>query len=303
MPENKFAGSLTHRIAKRLFLDKPGREVLGFTLGQIEQIRQIKPDIVIPLNGFWQLLVLKILQPFLGFKIIVIGNSGPGWDERWNLYLHPNTFVATTGPTLSWAQKTCPYTKSVLVPYAVDLSTSSSQLPAPSSLKNLSHPIVLCPAALVPYKRIDLAIKAVAKLSNASLIVLGQGPLETELKKIGQDLLEDRFLLTSCKPEEMPSFYQAADVITLPSAPQENSPMVLIEALAAGKPIVTTDTPRNRWMLQNDAIYTDPENIDNYRDDLKIALTQKPKIHPETLNRFSWSTILKQYIDLFTNLT
>jgi glycosyltransferase involved in cell wall biosynthesis len=293
LPENRFAGSLINRLSKRFFLDKQGREVLTFSLGQIGQIRRIRPNVVIPLNGFWQLLILKFLQPFLNFKIIVIGNSGPGWDERWNLYLHPNCFVATTPQVLDWAKKTWSFTKSILIPYGID----PKKFEVKPAIVNLPKPIILCPAALVPYKRVDLVIKAVAKLPNSSLLVLGKGPLKEELLALGAKHLANRFLLTSSSQEDIPKFYAAADVVTLPSHAQENSPMVFLEALAAGKMVVTTDSPRNRWMLGDDGIFTNPENTNEYADSLAQALKRKIPTDSKNLQKFSWDTVLKQYFE------
>lgn len=295
-PTSQFSGTLIHKLLKRCFLDKPGREVLLFTLTQTSNLLLSNYDIVIPLNGFWQLFILKLLQPFKGYRLIVTGHSGPGWDERWNLYLKPDTFVATTGPTLTWAQKTCPYTRSVLIPYAIDPKKFTSK---PIKIK-LPKPIILCPAALVPYKRIDLAIKAISHLNQGSLLVLGKGPLHSSLKKLGRQLLPGRFLLTSVPYSQIPAYYQAASIVTLPTDPQENSPMVFLEALAAGKMVVTTDTPRNRWLLKTSGIYTDPTDTQQYSQALNKALSTKPST-TKALTKFTWDSVLKQYEQVFNS--
>ena len=275
-PQSQFSGSIVTKILKRLFLDKPGRQVLVFTLNNLPHILKSNYDVICPLNGFWQLLLLKLFKPFKGYKIIVTGHSGPGWDERWNLYLKPDYFVATTEPTLRWAQKTCPWTKSVLIPYAIDPGVFNPEVEYSGVDLQLQKPIILCPAALVAYKQIDLAIKAVAKLDKASLLVLGKGPLEERHKKLGKKHLAKRFLITSVPHQDMPTYYQLADIITLPSKTQENSPMVFIEALAAGKITVTTETQRARWMLGDSGIFIDPNDVDSYAKALKKALKTKP---------------------------
>lgn len=294
LPQSQFSGSILNRSRKRLFIDKPSLEVLRFTLSQISNLISRDYDIVVPLNGFWQLLILKLIQPFKHFKIIVIGNSGPGWDERWNLYLHPNYFVATTKPTLVWAHRTCFYTKSVLVPYAID----KKKFQVKPAMVNLPKPVILCPAALVPYKRIDLAIKAVARLEQGSLLVMGKGPLENQLQDLGRKLLPGRFLLTSVTNTDMPAYFQSADIITLPSHPQENSPMVFLEAIAAGKMVVATDSPRNRWLLSGSAVFVDPTKLEPYAQALDQAIHHGDP-DPQTLSKFSWDRVLNQYQQLF----
>lgn len=296
MPTSQFSGSIVSHLSKRIFLDKPAREVLFFTAKHLPHILRSNYQVIFPLNGFWQVLLLKLIQPIKRFKIIVIGNSGPGWDERFNLYLHPNWFVATTRPTLTWAQKTCPWTKSILIPYAINPQHWHSK---PTNL-NLCRPVILCPSALVPYKRVDLAIKAVAQLKQGSLLVLGKGPLKCQLIKLGKQLLGSRFKLTSTAHIHMPAYYQACDLVTLPSDPQENSPMVFLEALAVRKPIVTTDSPRNRWMLGHSAVYTDPANTLKYSQALQLALNCKP--NASALRKFTWQKILSQYQKLLNSI-
>lgn len=302
--QHQFAGNLFQRWfnRKRWFVDEAGLAILGFTLKQIPILLKQKPDWVIPMNGFWQVLLLKLLQPFVGWKILIVGHSGPGWDERWNLYLKPTVFVASTKPTLEWARSICTWTTSVLIPYGINPEDFKATRSNRTVFKPLKNPIVLCPSALVDYKRVDLAIQAVAKTKDLSLVVLGKGPLKKELQQLGKKLLgNDRFLLTSLSYDQMPSAYTQADVITLPSSPQENSPMVYVEALAAGKPVVATDAPRVKWTLESHGMYVDPTNIDQYTVALTTASLQKQD-KPRALDKFTWLKVKKQYTKVLESL-
>lgn len=292
--QHQFNGNVWQRWfnRKRWFVDPAGLAILWFTWNHLRQVWRERPDWVIPMNGFWQVLLLKFIQPLVGFKILITGHSGPGWDERWNLYLKPNIFVATTQPTLEWAQATCPWTRSTLIPYGI----APGEFFPGEKIKSmkLERPIFLCPSALVEYKRVDLAIRAVADLKNGSLLVVGRGPLAKDLKKLGKRLLGNRFELTSVPYHRMPALYAMSDVVTLPSRPQENSPMVFVEALAAGKPVVATDAPRVRWALESAGWYVDPTHTKLYAKALKAAAstpvtTQKP------LTKFLWSSVIKKY--------
>ncbi len=303
MPANQFSGSFINRLRKRFFIDTPALQVLLFSLKQIPHIFTSNYHLIIPLNGFWQLLILKIIQPFKGYKILITGHSGPGWDERFNLYLHPNLFIATTKPTLNWAKKTCPWTKSTLIPYGIDPKNFNPGIKLPGiKHPGIKEPIILCPAALVPYKQINLAIQAVSKLEKASLLILGQGPLKKQLNQLGKQLLgSSRFQIKSVPYSQIPSYYQLASIITLPSLPQENSPMVFIESLAANKNIVTTNAPRNRWMLQKSGYYVDPTNINLYAKTLKKALKSQPNTQTP-LQKFLWPRVIQKYLKAINQL-
>lgn len=280
-------------LIKHLFLDKASFSVLLFTLKSILILIREKPDWVIPINGFWQVVICKILSLFLRFKILITGHSGPGWDERWNLWLTPDVFVATTEPTGKWAKKIAPWVRVEVIPYGVDIDKFKNAKPVNL---NLEKPIILCPAAAVPYKRVDLAIKAVAKLDKGSLVHLGGGSLNHELRIMGDKLLgKDRFLSTVVSNVEMPGYFAVCDVVTLPSEPQENSPMVFLEAMAAGKLLVVTDTPRNRWIIGDNGFYIDPTNINDYYQQLARAHIKKHFNYEKDLKKFLWIDVVNNY--------
>lgn len=303
-PESQATSGIFQKMIKLCLLDKASLTVLLFSLKALPKVIKGRFQVVVPMNGFWQLLFIRIFQPIGRYKILVTGHSGPGWDERWNLLLKPDLFIATTQPSVNWAQRVAPWTRVKLISYGMDMETFSHVQDAKIDLQK---PLVLCPSALVPYKRVNLAIRAVAKLKNTSLLVLGKGPLEDKLNVLGERMLGSRFDLKSVSHEKIPSFYKAADVVTLPSSPQENSPMVFLESLAAGKQVVTTDTPRSRWMLEEAGIYCNPQNSDRYAQALKEALAKANKAG--TTNRikkarkkFSMDAILKTYEHVMQSL-
>lgn len=300
LSQHQFSGNAIQRWfnRKRWFIDPAGFEILKFSFKHLNTIRKEKPDWVIPMNGFWQLLLLKIIQPLVGFKIMVVGHSGPGWDERWNLYLGPTVFIATTKPTLEWARKTCSWVNVRLIPYGINPGVEHPGVEHPGV--RLEQPIILCPSALVPYKRVELAIRAVAELEKGSLLVVGQGPLKKELVDLGKKLLGQRFKLMSVTYKKMPEMYAVAQVVTLPSKVQENSPMVFIEALAAGKPVVTTDAPRPHWILDKAGFYIDPEDTQAYVQALHQALRSKVDTS-KPLRKFLWKNVIKKYERVLAN--
>lgn len=283
---------------KRLFLDPASLSVLVFTWKILPQLWRRKYTWIVPMNGFWQLLICKVVSFFRGSKILITGHSGPGWDERWNLYLKPDIFVATTEPTARWAKRTCPWTKVVTVPYGIDVDTFAKAKPVEV---NLERPIILCIAAAVEYKRVDLAIKAVAKLKKSSLLHLGTGPLLPQLKELGEKLLGKRFLNMAVSYGEMPGYYAACDLVTLPTSPQENSPISFQEALVARKVTVTTDAPRSRWILGKGGIFVDPTDIGAYAKALRQGLDFKDKkAIASQAQKYSWERIIKEYEKLFS---
>lgn len=275
------------RLLKLLFLDGAAISVLKFTLKIFPELWKGNYDWIIPMNGFWQVLLCKFI---IKSKKLITGHSGPGWDEKWNLWLKPDVFVATTEPTAQWAKKVSPWTRVVTIPYGIDVYKNVKPLKL-----DLQKPIILCVAAAVEYKRVDLAIRAVARLKKGSLLYVGTGSLLSELNQLGEKLLGKRYLNMAVSYQDMPAIYQSCDIVTLPSKPQENSPMVFLEAMAAGKIVVTTVNPRSEWVLRKMGVYVDPEKIEDYSE----ALSAKPNKVVNEINRFSWEQVVGKYQEVF----
>jgi len=105
----------------------------------------------------------------------------------------------------------------------------------------LDGAIVLTVGNLRELKGHDILIRAVAALSDVSLIIIGTGNEETNLKRLIAQLgVADRVrLLGAVDNGDLPGYYNAADVFALASS-SEGCPNVVLEAIACGVPVVAT---------------------------------------------------------------
>ncbi|MCX6705008.1 MAG: glycosyltransferase family 4 protein, partial [Candidatus Woesebacteria bacterium] len=213
-----------------------------------------KYDVIIPTNGRWQVIIVRKIAWLTGAKMIVSGQSGMGWDDGINLYTFPNVFIALSSKALNWAKKVNPFVKSVYIPNGVDLERFKN---IDSRFKNKTKTILTVGAA-TKQKRLDLVIKAVAKLSDVNLLIAsGGGDLGDEIYDLGIMSLGERFKMISVPFEKMPEVYRVADIFTLPSASSESFGNVLVEAMASGFPVVATDDPVRREIVGNAGILVD----------------------------------------------
>jgi glycosyltransferase involved in cell wall biosynthesis len=105
-------------------------------------------------------------------------------------------------------------------------------------------PLVLFVGRLVYYKGLQYLIDAMAAIPKAKLVVIGSGPLQASLeRRVQSQSLSDRVtFLPHMDSEELYSYYEACDVFVLPStARSEAYGLVQIEAMACGKPVVSTE--------------------------------------------------------------
>lgn len=284
----------------RLFLDPNGLAVAGFTLKNIPRIWKGKYDIVVPLNGGWQVALIRIVTWLRGAKMIVSGQSGIGWDDRNNLWSFPNAFVALSSKALAWARRVNPLVRSVYISNGVDLDKFKNE----RRKLITGGKTVLCAGAFTLQKRLDLAIKAVFKLKGVNLIIAGGGgEMREELQELGGKLLGDRFKIISVPFEKMPEVYASADVFTLPSTPSEAFGNVLVEAMASGLPVVATNDLVRREIVGEAGILVDPTDTETYakalREALKTNWGEKPRKQAE---KFNWDKIAEQYEELFNSI-
>jgi glycosyltransferase involved in cell wall biosynthesis len=94
---------------------------------------------------------------------------------------------------------------------------------------------VLVVSALVPYKRVDVAIEA-ARLAGVPLKIVGEGPERAGLMALGERVGADVQWLGRVADEEVRDLYRGAAAVVLPG--EEDFGIVPVEAQACGRPVV-----------------------------------------------------------------
>ncbi len=103
------------------------------------------------------------------------------------------------------------------------------------------------------FKRLDVAIDALAELGDAAvhIVVAGGGELVGDFQKRAaeQGVGERVHFLGAVPHPELPDVLRAADLFLLTTEPPESFGIVLIEAMATGLPVVATDYPGVRAVV------------------------------------------------------
>lgn len=284
----------------KIYLDIQSLKILVFSLTAVPKLLRVKCDLLVPVNGGWQTVICRVISLFTRSKVLISGHAGIGADDAWNLFFRPDLFVALTTSQKLWALKLSPEVIVVKIPNGVDLSKfNPSVKPAKVQLRK---PVVVCSSALVPNKRVELTIKAVAK-ANLSLLLLGEGQLKGPIDTLGKRLLGEKYLRLEVSYEDVEKYYAAGDIFTLVSK-NEAFGTSYIEAMACNLPIVATNDDSRNEIVGDAGILTTPEDIGTYAKDLSIAVKTSYKNRPyNQALKFSWNKIALEYSRAISQLT
>ena len=137
--------------------------------------------------------------------------------------------------------------KCEVVPFGIRetyLEANKKNLEFATKYRREVGPYALFVGRLVAYKGIPVLLKA-AKELNQSIIIVGDGPDKKALMNRAKELgVSDKvhFLGKVLDDDEFVGLYHGCEMLVLPSiTPNENFGVVQLEAMACGKPVVTTN--------------------------------------------------------------
>lgn len=193
-------------------------------------------------GGFKERLVLRLERLLLRSADAVITNSQGAASD-----------FACAAPHLAW--KTRVIHNPVVWP---DLAKMASEPVDHPWLQDPSTPVIFGAGRLVPVKDYPTLLRAFAKVvlksRPARLIILGEGPDRCALRHIAEELGATKAVDFQGFVSNPFAYMSRADVFVLSSL-YEGSPNALVQAMACGTPVVSTDCPSGpREILQDGAL-------------------------------------------------
>jgi glycosyltransferase involved in cell wall biosynthesis len=129
-----------------------------------------------------------------------------------------------------------------VIPFGIDESRWALVPPPPPG----SAPRALFIGRLVSFKGVDILLRALERVPDIRLDIVGSGPEGPRLRTLAQALaITDRVRWFGEYPDEdLPRRMADADFLVLPSVTTEEMfGLVVLEAMAAGRPVITTAVP------------------------------------------------------------
>ncbi len=242
--------------------------------------------------------------------------------RRWHLCLDRITdrlvdrhvCVSHSVAEFSATQGRLPPEKLVVIPNAVDGERFASAAPADLSEFGIdtSERLILFVGRLDEQKNPILLIEAFRKIADefpdTRLMVVGSGPLAARLESLAADLA-DRVIFAGYRTD-VPALLRAACCLALPSR-WEGMPNVVLEAMAAGIPVVASDAEGIDELLRGGSLGSIVRHArpDAWAEALRTVLLKSPEVTKMaqnaqrfSLNEFTSNKMVAAYGKLYGGL-
>ncbi len=135
----------------------------------------------------------------------------------------------------------------VVIPNGIDVAEFASSSDRRSEFGFVpSTPIVGMVARLVPDKDPQTFVRMAREVADVApetrFLLVGDGPLRPHVERLVRELHLERWVTLTGFRRDVPAILATVDVVVLPSL-WEGLPLVVLEAMAAAKPVVATALP------------------------------------------------------------
>jgi phosphatidylinositol alpha-mannosyltransferase len=199
-----------------------------------------------------------------------------------------------------------------VVPNAIDVDRFATAAPRPGEMApDRRH--VLYVGRLEPRKGVDRLIHAMAtvqqRASGVQLVIVGNGPDRASLESLARELNVAAIFARNVSDADLPGYYRSADLVCSPALGDESFGLVLLEAMAAGRPIVATNIAGYAELLERTggARLADVDDPASLAREIFVVL-DSPEL-ARTLGQrgalaarlYDWSVIAKRLEEIYRN--
>ena len=238
-------------------------------------IRQVKPDVVhtwLPqmdivggIAALWNSVPWIVCERTIGLAFQCIRLQA--WF-RWHLARYASAVVANSwNGAAYWRARMPADARIVTIANAVDVAAIRNAVSSSGGHSNShgSTKDILVVGRLAPEKALEIIVQAaflVPVEQNIRVLIIGDGPLREEIAaSIRETALGDRICLLPMQPSWWGMLQGAIALVSMSRF--EGQPNVVLEAMAAGCPLIVSDIPAHREFLDEEsAILISPNNPD-----------------------------------------
>ena len=274
--------------------------ILGATWLGLRVIKREKID-VIHVNNFTPIIVGTVLSKLCKVPLVktihVVFSATPNYWNNWSKQLNVSRFTSKIGPLFEKLTIKLPAdvihtvsnstkidlmkynvkSKMVVIPNLVNLPFYDKW-----SKKKIYDDIILFVGRLAFNKNLNLVIssfeKVIKKLPHAKLVVIGDGPMLVQWKKMTHKMgLKDNIIFTEFIPvDQKMDFLTKCSALVLPSI-TEGLPTVVLESFAMSTPVILSDISPHRDVVKDgvDGFLVASNDIEKWAEKIIYLLSNK----------------------------
>lgn len=174
----------------------------------------------------------------------------------------------------------------------------------PLKTKQNKKIVLISTGRLIERKGYQYLIPALKDFNEFELWLIGDGNLTNELKELAKQNNVDVKFLGKKNHKDLIKDLQKADIFILPSLNEGMSNSIL-EAMACGLPIITTDTGGSKELIKENGFIVEKESISDIKKILKKYLKDKSLIKKqgkksrEIAEKMSWKNTAEEYLEVY----
>jgi glycosyltransferase involved in cell wall biosynthesis len=228
--------------------------------------------------------------------------------------------IAVSGAAAEFIERFMDSGKAIVIPNGVDVERFHDPRPVPKGvfdLTRLEHPMVFSAGRLAFRKGFHLLLEAMPRVLSvnpgARLYVAGKGAMAGFLSMLVESLdLKDEVKLLGFVPEDvLPWLYRSCDVFALPSVAAESFGITLIEAMAAGRPVVASRIGGVPEIIDDgvDGFLFEPwdsrglsEAVNKLLGDPGLAAEMGRRAHAVAEERYSWPKVARRIEEVYEDV-
>lgn len=155
------------------------------------------------------------------------------------------------------------------------------------------------------HKRVDHVIDEVSGLPRDAMLWIDGNPQDPEIPRLAAEKLGARCRVTHLPSDRVKELYAMADVL-VHGALSESFGLVLVEALAAGLPVLAHDDAHFAWLLGRDEYLVDMAHFGPLRQRLLAMMSGAGEWRNgaadrarEIRERIDWSVLAPEYAEMY----
>jgi len=239
------------------------------------------------------------------------------WRKKLEHAVHADIVIVSSNSVKNelCEETTCPLDKVHVIPLGVEPKYFNHEPDEANRKLNLPERFALFIGGLDPRKNLARTIEAYAIAAKDSelpmLVVAGKIADDKNIREIESRIealgLGDKIVFTGFVSNELlPSLYAAAEFLLFPSL-SEGFGLPVIEAMAAGSPVLTSNISSMPEVAGDCAILIEPYSIESIADGIKQLVSQparKDKMLEcgrERAKSFSWEKSARKLVEIFEN--